>query len=207
MVLTEQTNSPSDDLATLHQSPWTLGQRVRRGVWYGVQATVFRFSPRTAWGWRRFCLRLFGAKLHRQVRIRSTARIEIPWNLTADEHTSIGEFAIIYNLGPITLGKRVTISQYAHLCAGTHDFDKPTMPLLRPPIVVGDDAWIAADAFVGPGVTVGEGAVVGARASAFKDVPEWMIVGGNPAKPIRPRTKPGTADDADQPDTPSSRDV
>jgi putative colanic acid biosynthesis acetyltransferase WcaF len=94
---------------------------------------------------------------------------------------------MIYNLGPITIGEQVTVSQQAHLCAGTHDHTDPAMPLLKPPITIEDQAWICADAFVGPHVTVGEGAVVGARAVAVKDVPEWTIVGGNPARKIGQR--------------------
>ena len=75
-----------------------------------------------------------------------------------------------------------TISHRAHLCAGTHDHTKADFPLLRPPIVIGPEAWICADAFVGPGVTIGEGAVVGARAVAMKDVRPLGIVIGNPAR-------------------------
>ena len=61
------------------------------------------------------------------------------------------------------------------------------MELARAPIRVGDDAWIAADAFVGPGVTVGPRAIPGARASAFSEVPAGVVAVGNPAKPIKPR--------------------
>src|SRR5262249_4038578 len=94
----------------------------------------------------------------------------------------------VYNLGPVRLGRRVTVSHRAHLCAGTHDHRRADMPLLRPPISVGDDAWICTDAFVGPGVTVGEGAVVGARAVAVRDVPAWCVVAGNPARAVGQRT-------------------
>ena len=99
-----------------------------------------------------------------------SATIYFPWNLEAGDESAISEHVFIYNLGRVTLGSRVTISHRAHLCAGTHDHTKPDFPLLRPPIVIGSDAWICADAFVGPGVTVGEGAIVGARAVAMKDV-------------------------------------
>ena len=61
------------------------------------------------------------------------------------------------------------------------------MPLRRPPITIKDDAWIAADAFVGPNVTVGAGALLGARACAFADLDPWTIYGGNPAQAIKPR--------------------
>jgi putative colanic acid biosynthesis acetyltransferase WcaF len=59
------------------------------------------------------------------------------------------------------------------------------------PIIIGASAWVAADAFVGMGVAIGEGAVVGARASVYKDVEAWTIVGGNPARYIKKRTIKG----------------
>jgi putative colanic acid biosynthesis acetyltransferase WcaF len=58
---------------------------------------------------------------------------------------------------------------------------------MRPSIVIGEQAWICADALVGPGVTVGEGAIVGAGAVVMKDVSPWMIVAGNPAQEIKRR--------------------
>ncbi len=67
---------------------------------------------------------------------------------------------------------------------------RPEFPLLRPPVTVGADCWVAADAFVGPGVTVGDRAVVGARAAVFKDVPAGTVVGGNPARVLKPRDAP-----------------
>jgi putative colanic acid biosynthesis acetyltransferase WcaF len=61
------------------------------------------------------------------------------------------------------------------------------LPLLKPPIVIRDAAWICADAFIGPDVTIGEGAVVGARAVVVKDVEPWTVVAGNPARTIKRR--------------------
>jgi putative colanic acid biosynthesis acetyltransferase WcaF len=97
----------------------------------------------------------------------------------------------LYCLGAITLGDRVTVSQYAHLCAGTHDHTRADFPLLRAPITIGDDAWIATDVFVGPGVTIGAGTVVGARSNVFRDLPAWKVCVGSPAKPIKDRTLKG----------------
>ena len=101
--------------------------------------------------------------------------------------SAIGEDALIYNLGPITLGQRVTISHRAHLCAGTHDYTQQDLPLLKPPIIIHDQVWICADAFVGPDVTVGEGAVLGAQAVVTKDVEPWTVIAGNPARAIKKR--------------------
>lgn len=170
-----------------HVSPYSTREKVGRMVWAIVQATLFRPSLPTAYRWRRFLLRRFGATLASTAVVRRTARIECPWNLTMGRNTCLGDHAIAYCLGPITLGDRVSVSQRVHLCAGSHDFERPDMPLIRPPITIEDDAWIAADAFVGPGVTVGKGAILGARGCAFGDLEPWTIYGGNPAKRIKER--------------------
>ena len=162
---------------------WTGKELVGRSLW-GLAQPLFRLSPRLLWGWRRFLLRLFGAKVGRNVQIHPSARIFIPWNLEVGDWSSIGFDALIYNLGMVRIGERVTVSQRAHLCAGSHDFRDPAMTLLKPPITVENEAWICADAFVGPGITVGKGAVVGARAVVVKDVADREIVGGNPARVI-----------------------
>ena len=154
---------------------------------WGIILPIFRFSPRPLFGWRSFLLRLLGAKVGHDVHIYNSATIYMPWNLEIGAWSSIGEHAYIYNLGKITIGRKTTISHRAHLCAGTHDYENPSLPLLKPPIVVGDQAWICTDAFIGPGVTVGEGAIVAARAVAVANIEPWDIVAGNPAKLIKKR--------------------
>ncbi len=169
------------------RSPWTLKQNLGRALWMVTAATLFRLSFHNWYAWRRLLLRIFGAHIGKSVRIRPSVKIEIPWNLTIDDQAVVGDDAILYCLGPIHIGRRVVISQYGHLCAGTHDFDDPSFPLIKPPITVGDNCWIAADVFVGPGVTIGTGTVVGARSSVFKDLPENVIAVGNPARVLRQR--------------------
>ena len=160
---------------------------VRRVVWSGVQL-LYRWSPRLLFEWRCFLLRSMGASVGEQVHIHPHSRIALPWLLTIGDWSAIGDGSIVYNLGPVRLGSHVTVSQRAHLCAGTHDHRRSDMPLLRSGITIGDDAWICAEAFVGPGVTIGEGAVVGARAVVTRDVEPWSIVAGNPARQIGQRS-------------------
>jgi putative colanic acid biosynthesis acetyltransferase WcaF len=159
---------------------------LRRMLW-GATRPLFRLSPRPLFAWRRMLLRLFGAKIGREVHVYGSAVIRMPWNLEVGDWSAIGVDALVYNLGKVSIGERVTISHRAQLCAGTHDHSDPAMPLLKRPVTICSDAWICADAFVGPGVTVGEGAVVGARAVAVKDVEPWAIVAGNPARTIGKR--------------------
>lgn len=165
---------------------YTLAELFRRVLW-GFGQWAFRLSPRPCFAWRRFVLRCFGAKIGANVNTYASTRIYFPWNLTVGDWSAIGERAFIYNLGPVVLGEKVTVSHQAQLCAGTHDYTLPDLPLLKPPIVIQDQAWVCADAFIGPGVTVGAGAIVGARAVVTKNVDPWMIVAGNPAKALKRR--------------------
>jgi putative colanic acid biosynthesis acetyltransferase WcaF len=130
-------------------------------------------------------LRAFGAQIGQGVHIYPSVRITMPWNLHVADQSAVGDHAIVYALGDIHIGARATISQYAHLCAGSHDWRKPSRPLVRPAIRIESDAWVCADAFVGPGVRIGARAILGARAVAMKDLPSDHIGVGNPMQ-IRP---------------------
>lgn len=168
-------------------SPWSRREKIGRLLWAIAYRLLFRLTFHNWYTARAGLLRVFGAKLGRNVRIRRTARIEIPWNLEIADDAFIGDEAIVYSLGKVRIGARSAISQYAHLCAGTHDHTHTDYPLLRVPITVGEDCWIAADAFIGPGVTIGDRSIAAARATVVKDVPPDQIVGGNPARFIKPR--------------------
>jgi len=174
---------PRQIAANREMPKWGKRELAGRVAW-GVARPLLRCSPRRAGGWRRWLLRRFGARVGQGVQIHPTAVIFIPWNLEIGDWSSIGFDALIYNLGPIQIGKRVTISQRAHLCGGTHDHRDPALPLIKSPITIGDDCWVCADAFVGPGVIVGEQAVVAARAVVVQAVNVGEIVGGNPARKI-----------------------
>lgn len=173
-----------DVIANRNTRNWSRREQIGRIAW-GVARPLFALSPRPMWGWRRWLLRRFGAHVGPEVHIHPSVRITIPWNLRLSAQCAVGDRAILYALGPITIGERATVSQGAHLCAGTHDLGRPDRPLLKPAITIGDDAWIASDAFVGPGVSVGVGSVAGARAVVMKDVEAGWIVIGNPARPLR----------------------
>jgi putative colanic acid biosynthesis acetyltransferase WcaF len=178
---------PSTADLTRSRSPYSLTERARRAIWALIGQPLFAITFHNWYLIRRLILRAFGAQVARSCRIRPTVRIEQPWNLTIGPNSSVGDYCILYCLGPITIGENVTISQYAHLCAGSHDSRSPAMQLVRPPIIVQDEVWIAADAFVGPGVTIAKGCIVGARAAVFRNTNPWTIYLGNPAIAVKPR--------------------
>ena len=80
------------------------------------------------------------------------------------QHSTLSEGVNIYNLGTVSIGDHTVISQDVYVCAGTHDYTQPGLPLLRPSIRIGSGVWICAGAFIGPGVSIGDNSIVGARA-------------------------------------------
>mgnify|MGYP000145869002 CR=1 FL=1 len=188
-VTGQPAQAPSVATLDRARSPYSSGEKVARLLWGYLGQPLFRFTFHTWYGVRNSILRAFGAKIGHPTRFRPSALIEQPWNLTIGNNSSIGDRAIVYCLGKVTIGDHVSVSQGAHLCAGTHDYHRPDMPLLRPPITINDYAWIAADAFVGPNVTVGEGAILGARACTMKDLDPWSIYSGNPAVKVKARPR------------------
>lgn len=160
---------------------------LRHLLWRLVGAPAFRITFHNWYGVRRALLRAFGAQLDPTARVRPTARISHPWNLTMDRYAAIGDHAILYCHGPIRLGKRVSVSQYSHLCAAGHDYTRRTMPLIADGIEIEDDVWIAADVFVGPGVRIGCDTVVGARSTVLHDLPARVVAAGDNARRIGER--------------------
>ena len=167
--------------------PYTKQEYAKRVLWTLVRKTIFRMIPRQLIGWRERILRTFGAKIGEMTVVSPGCTVFHPWLLEIGDWSHLGEGVVVYNLGPITIGSHTVLSEGAYLCAGTHDHSQRHLPLQRPPIRIGDGCWIAVQAFVCPGVTIGDNVVVGARAVVTKDVPSNVIVGGNPAKVLKPR--------------------
>ena len=167
--------------------PYAPREYARRALWTVVSKTLFRLPLPRAYAWRRLLLRSFGAKLGTAAAVHATTVITHPWLLEMGDWSNLAAGVIVYNLGLVRVGHHTVVSQDVYLCAGSHDYTQPTLPLLRPPIIIGDGVWIAAGAFIGPGVTIGMNSVVGARAVVMSDVEENVVVAGNPARVIRPR--------------------
>jgi len=172
------------DLA--ERAPYSVRERVLRGVWTLVNQTVWRL-PR-CWALRRVLLRAFGARVGRGVIMRASATVFHPWLFEIGSHSTLGPGVVIYNLGAVRIGAHTTVSQGTYVCAGTHDYTVSNLPLRRPPIMIGSGVWVAAQAFIGPGTTVGDNCVIGARAVVTSDIAEGMVAAGNPARVIKHRS-------------------
>jgi putative colanic acid biosynthesis acetyltransferase WcaF len=115
----------------------------------------------------------------------------MPWNLKLADHVAIGEGVNVYNFATVSIGRMTVVSQFTHLCTGSHDHERADMPLTYAPITIGEQAWVATDVYVSPGVTIADGAVVGARSVVIKSLLEpWTVYAGHPCRKIKPRNPP-----------------
>jgi putative colanic acid biosynthesis acetyltransferase WcaF len=172
-----------------YQNPWPWWSQVLLICWRFTWLFFCRLTPKFFNPWRILVLKVFGANLSGVPFIHSTARIQIPWNLTMQHRACLGECANAYSLGKIKILKGATVAQKAYLCTGTHDFNDPSLQLTTKPITIGKNSFIGARAMILPGVHIGDRAIVGAMSVVSKDVQNHQIVAGNPAKKIGERTK------------------
>lgn len=172
----------------LHSSVFSMKNKLLRVIWGVVYIILFRFTPKNLFGFRRFILKCFGSNITSSSRVYPSCKIWLPSNLTMGDDSTLGPKVNCYNQGHITIKNKVIISQGAHLCASTHNYNDPLHPLLLKPITIEDDVWVCADAFIGPGVHLANGSVIGARAVATKNTESWTVYSGNPAKPLKKRS-------------------
>ncbi len=156
-------------------------------LWWVVQDTLFAWSPQIGYRFRVALLRLFGAKIGKNVLIRASARITYPWKLEIGDHVWIGDDTVLYNLAEIHIGDHVALAHRVYLCTGLHDIGRATFDIGAKPIRLEEQVWLPNDVFVAPGVTIGAGSVIGARSSVFHDMPAGMICHGSPCRPVKPR--------------------
>jgi maltose O-acetyltransferase len=96
--------------------------------------------------------------------------------------------------GPLTLGDDVMMAPEVIILTGSHRHDRTDIPmrlqgsLKEKGVVIGNDVWIGSRAIILPGVRIGTGVIVGAGAVVTKDVPDYAIAVGNPARVVRTRS-------------------
>ncbi len=163
------------------------GGLIKRIVWYLINGLFLRNPLNLSSGVKKFFLRLFGAKIGKNVLIKQSINIKHPWLLSIGNNVWIGENVWIDNLTDVSIGANVCISQGAMLLTGNHDYKKETFDLIVGKIILEEGAWIGAKSVVCPGVTVGTHAILAVNSVATKDLTAWQIYQGNPAKIVRER--------------------
>ena len=96
-------------------------------------------------------------------------------------------------IGSVSIGDNVMMGPDCVMLTRNHDFSRTDIPMIdqgfmqEKPITIGNDVWIGERVIILPGVKVGNGVIIGAGSIVTKDVKDYDVVAGNPAKVIRNR--------------------
>lgn len=132
-------------------------------------------------------LRCFGLKCQLPFKLYGKFEVRNPWNITIGKYTNIGHRCTLDGRGGIKIGERVNISSEVMIWTWQHDTRSPTFDIIKKQVTIEDYCWISARAIILPGVTIGRGSIIAAGAIVTKNIPEYSIVAGAPAKIIGSR--------------------
>jgi len=130
-------------------------------------------------------------KTGKKINIEKGAYFGSGRNISIGDYSGIGIDAKLS--GEITIGDNVMMGPEVMIYTSNHNYGRKDIPMIDQgqsdirPVVIGDDVWIGARAIILPGVNIGKGSIIAAGSVVTKDVLEYSIVGGNPAKLIKKR--------------------
>lgn len=174
------------DLSSYNNSWFYPGaNKIRRVLWYIFSNIFVNCSWNPSSMVRVSLLRFFGAYVGTGVVIKPSVNIKYPWNLSIGDYSWIGENVWVDNLGPVSIGNNVCISQGAMLLCGNHNYKRKSFDLIVSGIRIEDGSWVGAKSVVCPGVTLHSHAVLSVGAVANHDLDAYYIYQGNPATKTR----------------------
>ncbi|SIQ95826.1 maltose O-acetyltransferase [Haladaptatus litoreus] len=137
---------------------------------------------------RRSLLRELFGSTEGSVEAKPPFRCDYGYNI----HVGDGFFAnfdcVILDVCRVEIGQNCLLGPGVHIYTATHPIDAQTRiegPEYGKPVTIGDNVWIGGRAIINPGVTIGDNVVISSGAVVTDDVPDDVVVGGNPAKVIK----------------------
>lgn len=157
--------------------------------WLDVELMVLRWVGHIpSHSIRRFKYRFFGMKIGRGSTIHMWANFFQPENIEIGEDTVIGDHAFLDGRAKLKIGSHVDIASSVMIYNSEHNLSKEDFSAIEAPVEISDYVFIGPRVTILPGVKIGKGAVVAAGAVVTKDVPNFAIVGGVPARIIGERS-------------------
>lgn len=153
--------------------------------WFWLGSIVSRVPSRKL---RLFFLRLLGASIGK-VSMFSGFEIRNPKRLIIDDGCSIGPRVTLDARKGLKIEKNVTIASEVMIWTLHHDYNDVNFKTVGNEVVIGEYSWICSRSIILPGVKIGKGAVIASGSVVTKDVADFDIVGGIPAKVIGKREK------------------
>lgn len=140
-------------------------------------------SKRIRRGW----LKLLGMKINGNAMFYEGYHIRNPKGITIEDGVSIGPKVLLDGRKGLRIGRSVVIAYEAIIWTLNHDYNDVNFCGKGALVEIGEYAWICSRSIILPGIKIGKGAVVASGAIVTKDVPDYAIVAGIPAKVIGQR--------------------
>lgn len=138
---------------------------------------------------RKYYLYLFGIKLGRGTSIHRGCKFFHVSKLCIGNNSTVNFGCYLDNRRGIYIGNNVGIAHNTKIYTLGHDLNDPLFRTVGAPVVIKDNVFVFSNVLIMPGVIIGEGAVILSGSVVTKDVDEYTIVGGNPAKKIKNRIR------------------
>lgn len=151
------------------------------GLWLTARVPSRRF--------RVFLYRMWGVNIDNSCVVHMFCELRGAKNLSIGKGSVIGHGCVLDGRTGIKIGQNVNISSEAMIWSLQHEYNDPHFKAVGAAVTIHDYAWVSCRAIILPGSVIGKGAVVAAGAVVTKDVPEFTIVGGVPAKVIGERIR------------------
>ncbi len=136
---------------------------------------------------RRFIMRLGGAKIGAGSSIHMGCRCFSLKNLKIGQDSIIGEYCFLDGRASLMIGDHTDIASQVLIYNSKHDIEDEEFKAVEEPVIIGNYVFIGPRVIIQPGITIGDGAVIAAGAVVTHDVPSGKIVGGVPAQEIGDR--------------------
>jgi putative colanic acid biosynthesis acetyltransferase WcaF len=175
------------NLSQYDNSWYKTGSFFKRLLWHYTNSVFFKSGIFPFYSVKVFLLKLFGARVGKNVLIKPFVNIKYPWFLIIKDNVWIGENVWIDNVANVSIESNVCISQGAVLLTGNHDYTSAAFNLIMKEIVIEDGVWIGAAAVICPGVTCKSHSVLTVGSVATTNLESYSVYRGNPAEIIRER--------------------
>jgi putative colanic acid biosynthesis acetyltransferase WcaF len=156
-------------------------------LWYMVNALFINSYFLIPSSLKKSLLKIFGAKIGKNVTLKPNINIKYPWNLEIGDNVWLGEGLWIDNLGKVKIGDNSCLSQGSMILSGSHDYKKVNFDLIVKDIIIEEGVWIGAKSRVCGGVTCHSHSVLSVNSVATKSLDAYSIYQGNPAHLVRRR--------------------
>lgn len=124
----------------------------------------------------------------KQFYIEPTFRCDYGYNIYVGENFYANFDCVMLDVCEIRIGDNCLIAPGVHIYTATHPLEaevRNSGAEYGKPVTIGDNVWIGGRAVINPGVKIGNNVVIASGAVVTKDVPDNVVVGGNPAKVIK----------------------